>query len=41
MNITAELFKQYVGREPKSNYIVVTDMALLIGLNTSHKGGVR
>lgn len=26
---------------PKSNYIVVTDMALLIGLNTSHKGGVR
>jgi ribosomal protein L37AE/L43A len=26
---------------PKSNYIVVTDPALLIGLNTSHKGGVR
>lgn len=26
---------------PKSNYIVVTDPALLIGLNSSHKGGVR
>lgn len=26
---------------PKSNYIVVTDAELLIGLNTSHKGGVR
>lgn len=25
---------------PKSNYIVVTDMALLRGLNSSHKGGV-
>jgi hypothetical protein len=25
---------------PKSNYIVVTDPALLKGLNTSHKGGV-
>ena len=24
---------------PKSNYIVVTDLALLKGLNTSHKGG--
>lgn len=24
---------------PKSNYIVVTDMALLRGLNSSHKGG--
>ncbi len=23
---------------PKSNYIVVTDPALLIGLNSSHKG---
>jgi len=26
---------------PKSNYIVVTDPSLLVGLNTSHKGGVR
>jgi len=26
---------------PKSNYIVVTDPALLVGLNSSHKGGVR
>jgi len=24
---------------PKSNYIVVTDMSLLKGLNSSHKGG--
>lgn len=24
---------------PKSNYIVVSDMSLLIGLNSSHKGG--
>ncbi len=26
---------------PKSNYIVVTDYSLLVGLNSSHKGGVR
>ena len=26
---------------PKSNYIVVTDMSLLVGLNSSHKGGVK
>ena len=24
---------------PKSNYIVVTDPSLLVGLNSSHKGG--
>lgn len=24
---------------PKSNYILITDMALLKGLNSSHKGG--
>lgn len=24
---------------PKSNYILVTDPSLLIGLNSSHKGG--
>lgn len=26
---------------PKSNYIVVTDLALLQGLNSSHKGGSK
>lgn len=26
---------------PKSNYIVVTNPALLLGLNSSHKGGVK
>lgn len=26
---------------PKSNYILVTDPALLLGLNSSHKGGVK
>jgi ribosomal protein L37AE/L43A len=25
---------------PKSNYILVTDMTLLKGLNSSHKGGL-
>lgn len=24
---------------PKSNYILITDLSLLKGLNTSHKGG--
>lgn len=26
---------------PKSNYILVTDPSLLIGLNSSHKGGLK
>ena len=26
---------------PKSNYILVTDLSLLNGLNSSHKGGVK
>ena len=26
---------------PKSNYILVTDPSLLVGLNSSHKGGVK
>jgi hypothetical protein len=26
---------------PKSNYILVTDATLLLGLNNSHKGGVK
>lgn len=25
---------------PKSNYILITDMTLLKGLNSSHKGGI-
>jgi hypothetical protein len=24
---------------PKSNYVVITDHSLLVGLNSSHKGG--
>lgn len=24
---------------PKSNYVVVSDLSLLLGLNSSHKGG--
>ena len=26
---------------PKSNYILVTDQSLLLGLNSSHKGGLK
>jgi ribosomal protein L37AE/L43A len=26
---------------PKSNYILVTDPSLLLGLNSSHKGGMK
>jgi ribosomal protein L37AE/L43A len=26
---------------PKSNYILVTDPSLLVGLNSSHKGGLK
>jgi len=39
--IRAKQVKHCIVPMPKSNYIVVTDMQLLIGLNTSHKGGVR
>ena len=39
--VRAKQVKHCIVPMPKSNYIVVTDMALLIGLNTSHKGGVR
>ena len=35
----AKQVKHCIVPMPKSNYVVVTDMALLIGLNTSHKGG--
>jgi hypothetical protein len=37
----ARTVKHCIVPMPKSNYIVVTDPALLVGLNTSHKGGVR
>ena len=33
----AKSYKHTIVPMPKSNYIVVTDMALLIGLNSSHK----
>jgi ribosomal protein L37AE/L43A len=36
----AKAVKHTVVPMPKSNYILVTDMALLRGLNSSHKGGV-
>lgn len=39
--INARQQKHCIVPMPKSNYIVVTDKELLIGLNTSHKGGVR
>jgi hypothetical protein len=36
----ARQYKHTIVPMPKSNYIVVTDMSLLIGLNGSHKRGV-
>jgi hypothetical protein len=35
----ARAYKHTIVPMPKSNYIVVTDMSLLQGLNSSHKGG--
>lgn len=35
----ARLYKHTIVHMPKSNYIVVTDLSLLQGLNSSHKGG--
>jgi len=35
----ARLVKHCIVPMPKSNYILVTDPALLLGLNSSHKGG--
>ena len=35
----ARRVKHTVVPMPKSNYIVVTDLSLLKGLNSSHKGG--
>jgi ribosomal protein L37AE/L43A len=37
----AKQVKHTIVPMPKSNYIVVTDLALLVGLNSSHKGGTR
>lgn len=37
----ARLVKHTIVPMPKSNYIVVTDMSLLQGLNSSHKGGMK
>jgi hypothetical protein len=37
----AKAYKHTIVPMPKSNYIVVTDMALLLGLNSSHKGGSK
>lgn len=34
----AKLVKHCIVPMPKSNYIVVTDRKLLLGLNSSHKG---
>jgi hypothetical protein len=37
----ARLVEHTIVPMPKSNYIVVTDMSLLQGLNSSHKGGLK
>jgi hypothetical protein len=34
----AKQVKHTVAPLPKSNYILITDMTLLVGLNSSHKG---
>ncbi len=36
----AKKVKHTVAPMPKSNYILITDLSLLKGLNSSHKGGV-
>ena len=38
--VQAKLVVRTVVPMPKSNYILVTDMTLLKGLNSSHKGGL-
>lgn len=38
---SAKLLTHCIVPMPKSNYIVVTDRALLVGLNSSHKGGTN
>ena len=37
---TAQKRKFTVAPMPKSNYILITDLSLLKGLNSSHKGGL-
>ena len=37
----ARTHKHTIVPMPKSNYIVVTDLSLLKGLNSSHKGGMK
>jgi hypothetical protein len=37
----ARKIKHCVVPMPKSNYILVTDPSLLLGLNSSHKGAMR
>jgi ribosomal protein L37AE/L43A len=37
----ARAVKHTIVPMPKSNYIVVSDVSLLLGLNSSHKGGSR
>lgn len=37
--VLAKQVKRTVVPMPKSNYILVTDPSLLVGLNSSHKGG--
>jgi ribosomal protein L37AE/L43A len=37
----AKKVKHTVVPMPKSNYVFVSDLSLLVGLNNSHKGGVK
>lgn len=37
---TAQKRKFTIAPMPKSNYILITDLSLLKGLNSSHKGGL-
>jgi hypothetical protein len=39
--VDARSVKHTIVPMPKSNYIVVTDLSLLNGLNSSHKGGMK
>lgn len=39
--VEARQVKHCIVPMPKSNYIVVSDLSLLLGLNSSHKGGVK
>lgn len=39
--VEARQVKHCIVPMPKSNYIVVSDLSLLLGLNSSHKGGTK